>query len=189
MKLPTVAAFAGGTTWPSLAFTQATLVRSGQRTSTSAPWTSIMGVPPWLPLFEMDSAPAGTPVSGMFSVSCSSRRRATTLRDLKCGFAGPPSRSVDWDWAQTWLSPLKSYVQGPGHVFVTPLITLVWARSACSGLYAAASGPPLSRTFVFHVAPASWSTFLKFAPAAAPARVAALGQRESSAPAEVQLGG
>ena len=71
-----------------------------QRTSTAEPLASMIGVPPWLPLLVTDRAPAVTPVSGRFSVICSSRMRATTLRFLP--------RTMDWACTQSSLSWLKS---------------------------------------------------------------------------------
>jgi hypothetical protein len=50
-----------------------------------------------------------------------------------------------------------------------------------------ASGPSLSRTFVFHVDDFSWSTFLNVAPVPAPARLAGLGHATVAAVAVALL--
>ena len=94
-------------------------------------------------------------------------------------------RTVDCACTQISLSRLKSKVQGAAHV-PTPLV--VCARSACNGSYAFFSAPPLSRTFVFHVELASWSTFAKLA-FDEPASVAALGHLSLAAPPDVHVAG
>ena len=84
----------------------------------------MIGVPPWLPLLVIDTAPATTAVCGMLSASCSSRRRATTLRGLP--------RTTACDCTQSSRSPFASYV----HAFVGKLSGFaqpVCALSASSG--------------------------------------------------------
>ncbi len=146
----------------------------------------MIGVPPWLPLLVIFTAPDVTADRGTLSASCSSRRRATTLRGLP--------RTIACDCTHSSRSLLASYVQavtgvtssGTGHP--TPC-----ESSAFFGSKASASGPPLSRIFVFQVTFWSSSTLRNTADAglAEPAatRLAAFGQRRSAGPVERQVPG
>src|SRR3954447_17029173 len=95
------------------------LLSGEQRTITELPVLSSISL---LPLLVTSSAPATTPACGTLSRSCSSFRRATTVR-------GRP-RTTDLAYTQSWRSPLKSIRHGVCGHGTPPSLSCPSARAA-----------------------------------------------------------